>query len=364
MAELGELGFCMNNVGRVLLFVGWCCSLPGGLNGADPVLKVSVRGRELTGRVVSQTASHVWFQSREGRLDNFPVDWVSEYRELSAAFRPAKAADVKAALTRELGDQYQVAWSGPYVVAGRNGMAERYAGMFDELSREFRLFFSTRGFRLGEPEFPLVAICFATQAEFQNYCREEQARIAGPVVGVYLLGSNRVALYEQPESAAVDATIIHEATHQLAYNLGVHSRIGPNPRWVVEGLAEVFENGSFRRRHPADQSRDRANLPRLRHFVRTYLPKRPEKAYEELAKSDELFRTSALDAYSESWALSFFLAETRPTRYSAYLRQIASRDPTVAYPPEDRLNDFQSAFAGTAGLLDAEFRRFVQELDR
>jgi hypothetical protein len=36
-------------------------------------------------------------------------------------------------------------------------------------------------------------------------------------------------------------TMIHEATHQLGYNLGLHNRTGRNPKWVVEGLATVFE---------------------------------------------------------------------------------------------------------------------------
>ena len=36
-------------------------------------------------------------------------------------------------------------------------------------------------------------------------------------------------------------TIIHEATHQTAYNVGVHARFADQPRWLVEGLAMMFE---------------------------------------------------------------------------------------------------------------------------
>lgn len=359
-----KLQLRMGNFGRLALCGVWLCWSAHYAAAADPLLSLSVRGREHTGRVLAHTSTRVWIQTREGRLENFPVDWVSDYREQAAGFRPASAAEIKTVLTREIGDRYRVAWRGPYVVAGRAGMAERYATIFDELYRDFRLFFGTRGFQLGEPEFPLVAICFATQGEFLEYCRQEQARVTGPVVGVYLLGSNRVALYEQPVAADVDATVIHEATHQLAYNLGVHSRVGSSPRWVVEGLAEVFENSAFRRRESADEPRDRVNAARLQHFAGVYLPKRPEKAHEELVKSDELFRTAALDAYSEAWALSFFLAETRPARYSEYLRRVAARNPTAEYSGEDRLKDFRAVFTTPAGLLDAEVRRFVGELGR
>ncbi|WLD11682.1 DUF1570 domain-containing protein [Planctellipticum variicoloris] len=354
----------MGTFWRVLPGLLLSCVVPSTATADDPALQISVRGREYTGRVVASNSSRVWFQGRDGRLEQFPVDWVSDYRELGASFRPASAAETKSALTREFGDRYRVAWSGPYVVAGRAGMAERYATIFDELYRDFRLYFSTRGFKLGEPEFPLAAICFATREEFLEYCREEQVRLAGPVVGVYLSASNRVALYEQPVASDIDATVIHEATHQLAFNLGVHSRIGVSPRWVVEGLAEVFENASFRRRQQGDRTRDRANLSRLRHFSVTYLPKRPDNALEELVRSDAPFRASPLDAYSEAWALSFFLAETRAARYSEYLRRIAARDPTADYSGEDRLKDFRAVFSTPTGVLDAEFRRFIDQLGR
>lgn len=354
----------MGQYRRILLGILASSAISAAASAGEPALSLSVRGREYAGRVIASSSSRVWLQSRDGRLENFPIDWVSDYREQAASFRPASAVEIKSALTRELGDRYRVAWSGPYVVAGRAGMAERYAAIFDELYRDFRLYFSTRGFKLGEPEFPLVAICFATREEFLAYCREEQARVAGPIVGVYLTVSNRVALYEQPVASDVDATVIHEATHQLAFNLGVHSRVGPSPRWVVEGLAEVFENGAFRRRQSGDQPRDRANLPRLRHFTGVYAPKRPDKAFEQLVQSDDLFRTSSLDAYSEAWALSFFLAETRAARYSEYLRRIAARDPTADYSDEDRLKDFRAVFSTPSGLLDAEFRRFIDQLSR
>ena len=36
------------------------------------------------------------------------------------------------------------------------------------------------------------------------------------------------------------ATIIHEATHQLAYNSGMQRRYADNPMWVSEGLATAW----------------------------------------------------------------------------------------------------------------------------
>ena len=65
------------------------------------------------------------------------------------------------------------------------------------------------------------------------------------------------------------------------------------------------------------------------------------------------------DAYSEAWALTFFLIETRPRSYAAYLRTIAARDPLRAYPAEDRIADFKNTISKELPLLEAEFLRFI-----
>ena len=65
------------------------------------------------------------------------------------------------------------------------------------------------------------------------------------------------------------ATIIHEATHQLAYNCGLHTR-SPTFRWVSEGLAVYFETPD----HPAPKGwHGNVNPERLARF-RQYLPQR------------------------------------------------------------------------------------------
>ena len=65
-------------------------------------------------------------------------------------------------------------------------------------------------------------------------------------LGHYDPASNRVFLFDATKDAGYDwsenaDTIIHEATHQTAYNVGVHKRFIAAPRWMVEGLATMFE---------------------------------------------------------------------------------------------------------------------------
>src|SRR5690606_26419230 len=71
-------------------------------------------------------------------------------------------------------------------------------------------------------------------------------------------------------------TLIHEATHQLAFNLGLHSRLGETPRWVVEGLAMLFEEDSRRDDTLGQSTAMRVNRSRYIWFM-NYRRERREK---------------------------------------------------------------------------------------
>ena len=63
-----------------------------------------------------------------------------------------------------------------------------------------------------------------------------------------------------------EATIIHEATHQMAFNTGVHNRFAPTPVWLAEGLGTMFEApGVWDWRNHPDRS-ERINRGRLAQF--------------------------------------------------------------------------------------------------
>ena len=122
-------------------------------------------------------------------------------------------------------------------------------------------------------------------------------------------------------SADVLDTMVHEATHQAAFNTSLHSRIADTPTWVVEGLATVFEAPGIRNRPSKSTAQTRINLERFiwfRNFART---RRKEKSLADFVSRDLLYKTATLDAYSQGWALSFFLIETRPGEYVRFLKK-------------------------------------------
>ncbi|NOX55386.1 MAG: DUF1570 domain-containing protein [Planctomycetes bacterium] len=166
----------------------------------------------------------------------------------------------------------------------------------------------------------------------------------------------------EPVRGEVYDTLIHEATHQFAFNMGLHSRIGQNPKWVVEGLATVLEVAGPARTKLSRSVRGRINRERFLWFRNYARTRRPDRSLAQFLRNDRMFDTAVLDAYSQAWALSFYLMETRPRRYMDYLKAVARRNPLRSYTPEERVRDFQKAFGENLDRLEADFLRFVDRL--
>ena len=274
-----------------------------------------------------------------------------------------------------------------YLVLASAGRASEYAKVFEEQYSTLQRYFKLRGFNLTDPQFPLVAVVFPSQKQFTEYAREEGSKTMANMQGYYSPRSNRVALFESNEkSVAVSmidpltpaerqmpmfgvtgtelkATMIHEATHQIAYNIGLHSRTGETPRWVVEGMATAFEPDGMRSSLVGSQPYQRINRDRylvFQNFVKS--GRRPAKSLRSFIESDALYETSVLDFYAQSWALTFFLIETRPRNYAAYLKRIAGRDPFASYSPKDRLADFKETISSDVDSLDTQFVKFIDGL--
>jgi len=143
---------------------------------------------------------------------------------------------------------------------------------------------------------------------------------------------------------------MHEGTHQLAYNCGIHSRYFQNPTWLVEGLAVFFESlGEQRGERPGQ-----LNQNRFQYFGKAYAAGRliPLK---ELLTRDNLFQLggdSALTAYAEAWALFYYLANRRHEKLFDYIFDLSLRmtHQNLPYDYEHRLKDFEQYFGPLTDL--------------
>ncbi len=381
-----------------------CCLLLAlsEANAADKVdrrfIELTVGGIKHQGRQLVSDAEVCWLLKQDGRLHSLDLREVTEFKQLGNVFRPFSTNEMRTRLIAEFGKTYEVDTRGSQVLIAPAGKAKACADIVETTSKSFASYFNRRNFKLDKFETPIVTIVFPTQKEFLAYSGQDMVKNTQGLRGYYSPTSNRVALYIEQSAPATKAflgdfgelttseplapfsrlthfgapqegggfrdTLTHETTHQLGFNSGLHSRLGDDPTWIIEGLAMLFE-GDANRDDTRQQTTvtQRMNRERFLWFREYSQTRRPLKSLEEFVTTNALFSTNTLDAYSEAWALTFFLAETRSSNLSGYLKRLANRTELGEYTPMKRLNDFKTSFGKDIPHLETQYLRFMQELE-
>ncbi len=353
------------------------------LKADEQMIELGVGESLHVGRLVHHNARECWLLERNGRLTQIEVNNVTGFRVLDQPFSPLGAVELRSELRREFGAEFEIKGTSKYLVVATEGNADHYGEVLDQFYREFRSHFSVRGFDLPSPEFPMVAIVFPDHEQFVNYAAEDGVRAVPGLAGYYHRKTNRVALYDPqtsiasaetptPASSGVVArvggvsglkeTLVHEATHQIAFNVGLHSRLGETPKWVIEGLATVFEHPDMRGAMRSSSAIQRVNRERYVWFGNYAKERRAEGALYDLITTDIDFSTRALDAYSEAWAFSFFLMERHKTDYANYMQRISQRETVGEYSAAERIRDIEESFGTTIPKIEVEFLRYIEGL--
>lgn len=377
------------------------------------LIEVKDEFQTYTGKIVAKDSERCFLMDEFGVLTTHHISQLTSFRVISDSFHRIAPAEFRKQLLTEFRSGYDIHVSAHYVVVGKKGKAKAYATLFEEIYRQVDTFYSVRGFETSEPEFTMVAIVLNSVDEFKEYCGRDQMLWSDDLRGYYSLKTNRVVLYDSPpklnartepsspaegtrasssadgNTMSTDAsvlqhssaepvtlaamlnsvagetadTIVHETTHQVGYNIGIHSRLGETPTWVIEGLATVLEAPGIRVRGSSNPS-DKINTDRLNWFSTEYESRRKPGDLARMVAEDELFRNQALDAYSSAWAFTYFMTENpaRARSFIRYLRILEERDPLQHYTAEQRLEDFQAAF-GDIAKVEMDFLRSIDRLE-
>jgi hypothetical protein len=329
------------------------------------MMQATVAGRLIEGQPLAWTQTQMLLLGRDGALHDFDPAQAKDAKRTATAFAAYSSGEMAARLRAEFGPTFDVSTSPHFVVVHPRGPWRDWAERLEALYRSFTHYIGVRGFHPTAPNVPLVAVVFRTQDDYFRYAAAGGTNLQPGTLGHYDPTSNRMFLFDESggkaELSANVETIIHEATHQTAYNVGVHRRFAEQPRWAVEGLAMMFEaRGVWDAKSGQDQTA-RLNRERLEYFRRTG-DKRPADWLLRMVAGERRFDDDALSAYAESWALTFYLCETRPQQYCGYLAQVAAREPFTEYSSLERMSDFTKTFGSDLKLLAAHLRRFVDEL--
>ncbi len=334
----------------------------------EPLVKLEIDGQPLEGRALFTSANFGAVMARDGRMWQFDPNSVSNLRATTSQFRGYSVVAMRSQLRREFDKRFEISATGHYLVVHPRGNGRQWSGRFEDLYRSFRHYFSVRGFRLSQPDFPLVAVIMPSQSDFLRYANRQGDRPRAGSPGYYSTTSNRVVMYDQSSGQGKQdwsknaELVIHEATHQTAFNTGIHTRLAPTPRWVTEGLGTLFEAEGVwnaRNNHSAGARVNREQLRRFREYAAT---RRKSDVIAELVSYDRMFPSDAWAAYAQAWALTYYLAESQPRKYAKYLRLTAQRPEFQDYRAAERLEDFTSVFGKNLKLFDAQFLRYMKRV--
>lgn len=331
-----------------------------GLSQAPRSVLLDVPGGRFVGLPIHWSQRDVALLESNGRIRVFETSDVANHNILDDPFQPQTLLQASRNLQAELGKGFETLVTGPYVIGAPVGETKRWEARFRTLLAGYLRFFEVRGWPLRSPDFPLIIIVLPTREEFVRMSRKETdgERIENNLAGMYIPRTNRCLLYHFAHSGtstnweATEATLVHEAIHQLAYNTGAHERLFEHPLWFVEGLATMFEIPSVydssiqvssieTRIHPEKREKlKQLNLDGAR--LGAYM--------QSIVTSDELFRTQPETAYALGWALTFYIVERMPRQYSEFVGLQRARGFQV-YTAGDRELDFRNAFGTPSDQL-------------
>lgn len=265
------------------------------------------------------------------------------------------------------------------------GYARWSAALLERLFTGFHAFWSQAGLEVRQPEEPLVVIIFSNRNDYKRAAEKEVGNASHSIVGYYNQLTNRITTYDitgsdsndpttrqslstagnsilrNPQASSLIATLVHEATHQLAFNAGLHVRLSPTPVWLSEGIATYFETPDLTNSR-GWQSIGAINEARLELILKQFTPGLISRFIVE----DEPFHNpdEALLAYAHAWALVSFLATMRREDFCKYIANSKKKAPLELDSPSERLNEFKNAFHSEPDDLEPAIIQYLNAITR
>jgi hypothetical protein len=358
----------LSRVAGIFLLAGTLADCPLPARGDEFMFRARVDGRMLEGKPLSWSSNQLILLGRDGGLYEFNPKVATEAKKTSPRFFGYTASEMKSELQREFDKRYfDVTATRHYLVVHPADERDQWAERFEKLYNRFVHYFHVRGFTTKEPDYPMVAIVYRNQDEYFKGAEASGEPARPGMLGHYDPKTNRVLLFDSIGDTGGDwsrnaDTIIHEATHQTAFNVGIHRRFAETPRWLAEGLATMFEARGVWDAHSDQTQADRINRGRLANFQDYAAKRRKPGSLSSFLTSDQMFETDVGAAYAEAWALSFYLCETQPRLYAAYLQKTADRELFREYKPAERMDDFQDIFGREMKMFETKFLRYMAEV--
>jgi hypothetical protein len=344
---------------------------------ADRLVEGSIEQEAADGGLLLETADQ--------RLELIDGQEVISRETVEAPAEPESPRELGARVLRELPRGFDQITTRHYIICfdTTRAYAQWCGSLFERLHDAFVNFWQRAGVDVIEPDGPLIVVIFADRQRYEAHAAGDLGAAADRVVGYYNLLSNRITTFDltgsdalarrpagsagragleilaEPEAAGLVSTLVHEATHQMAFNCGLHRRLAPVPLWVSEGVATYFETPDLASSR-GWRGVGGVNRPRLERFRRAYKP----GSLAAVVLDDDSFRRAdeAVDAYATGWALTAFLMQTRRAAFVDYIKTLAAKPALSADDRQTREQDFLDAFGVEPEKLEEPLLKFIARL--
>ncbi len=298
-------------------------------------------------------------------------------------FQPFSAEELLERLQKGPLGSYQVYQTRHYLIfyQSSKGFAQASGRWLEDLYKRLLDAFHKHKVPVHEAEFPLVAVIYRSERDFRA-----SIQVDAEVQAVYEIYTNRIHFFEEserdekaPELSALrkPQTVVHEGTHQVLQNIGVHPRLSAWPIWLIEGLAEYCSTPCSSRRggrptwdgvgminglHMATirELEDPLSLAIRGNDAQSRAPVRePGKPLVEvLVRRTHLTPTE----YALAWAMTHYLAFKRQDDFVNYLRTMSQLPPLEPRSPDEHLAEFRRAFGDDLVKIDRTIEGYLKKL--
>ena len=346
-------------------------------------------GREIVDFRFQSGQGRYMMEDENGMLRVFPQSAIESVEDAPDTTLGDLRAKVTSELQREFGATFWTHATSRYLFVSdtSEGYVKWCARLFDDLDEAFEKYARKRRVPLTERVEPLIVVIFAKRADFIKYASVETTH---PEVlsAYYNIQTNRVALYDlsqvegtqdvgsrrkkstisetreflsRPNAAYTVATIVHEATHQLAFNRGVFKRSGPIALWAVEGLSLVVETPSASLRQNGWVYRGAFPTNERMKSIYDARSVATKITFKDVVAQDAYY-ADIETSYAFSWALFYYLERKRPGDLASYLRLLQEKPECSVYSKEERIADFEACFGDNWEKLEKNIQTFMRRL--
>ena len=293
--------------------------------------------------------------------------------------------DSLAEMRRISGSSAQVWETDHFVLVFTSGrdVARRLGSRLESVYSWCHKFMKIVGVQPVRPDYKLEIYFYNTHEEFQAY-GNNQGGIPDWAAGFYIRGNNRSAFYDlndEPGMADLlkrvndprthwrtkrfynnrlgrrnqflNTTVVqHEAAHHIHFNVGVFPKRAQLPRFLTEGLAQMFE---------LPPGKLGGGLGTTNHYRLAQLNNQYRRRHDAMIPT-RLFvvddATGWPAAYPQAWALTHYLWKKERPKFALYMQKMANREDDATQSGTERQQEFEDIF-GPADELHKKFVKYI-----